>query len=95
MDITDEKQRRERRTSFKKITQEEDEKDPSTEAGEGRWEAYKVAARRRRYGVATNLTDGASQFPPGTRGEKRQREREKCPVIIKHFIFLYFCDFQQ
>lgn len=32
------KQRRETRTSFKKITQEEDEKDPSTEAGEGRGE---------------------------------------------------------
>lgn len=43
MDITDENSD-ERRTSFKKITQEEDEKDPSTEAGEGRWEAYKVAA---------------------------------------------------
>lgn len=35
--------------------------------------------------------------PVSTRDQKKKtdREKEKCPVIIKHFIFLYFCDFQQ
>lgn len=35
--------------------------------------------------------------PVSTRDQKKKtdREKEKCPVIIKHFIFLYFCDFQR
>lgn len=79
MDITDENSE-ERRTSFKKITQEEEEKDPSTEAGEGRW--------WRRGGVRTVSlqTDGASQFPPGTRGKT---EREKSVPLLENILFFY------
>lgn len=45
-----------------------------------------MAARRRRYGVATNLTDGASQFPPGTRGKKTERERK----VSRYYKTFYF-----
>ena len=30
----------------------------------------------------------------GKKTDRKSDEKEKCPVIIKHFIFLYFCDLQ-
>lgn len=35
---------------------------------------------------------GVSQFPPGTTFWVEKDRERKCRVIIKHFIFLYFCD---
>lgn len=48
---------------------------------------------RRRY---SRKLDGWIE-PVSSRDQKKKtdREKEKCAVIIKHFIFLYFCDFQR
>lgn len=95
MDITDENSE-EGRTSFKKITQEDDEKESLYWGWRGKTGGVQSGAAA----VVSNQPqtwqmEWASfhQGPPFCRVEK-DREGKKCPVIIKHFIFLYFCDLQ-
>lgn len=88
MDITDENNE-ERRTSFKKITQEEEEEEDEKESLYWGWRGKTGRRTKWRRGSgfkpATNLTDGVSQFPPGTTflpGRKKDRERMKSVPLL-------------
>lgn len=89
MDITDENNEG-RRTSFKKITQEEEEEDDEKESLYWGWRG-KTGGKTG--GVQSGAATAVSNQPQTWQAEWA-RENEKCPVIIKHFIFLYFCDLQ-